>query len=133
MFWKTASGVNPGGTPAVSLWLSAGAAALCIVLSGTFKKIIDALSFFFVANYTLSFLSLFVLRRREPALRRPFRAWGHPWTTGLALCGSLAFLAGAIASDLRSGTRSSVHAFFILLASYPAYRLMRLLQRAPGR
>jgi APA family basic amino acid/polyamine antiporter len=133
LFWKPASGVNPGGTPAVSLWLSAGVAALSIALSGTFRKMIDALSFFFVASYALSFLSLFVLRSREPALRRPFRAWGHPWTTALALCGSLVFLAGAVASDLRTGARSSLYAFFILLASYPAYRLIKLLRRTAGR
>ena len=126
LFWKVAERVNAGGTPTVSLFFSAGIAVLFIVLSGTFKKLIDALSFFFVANYTMSFISLFVLRRREPDLPRPFRAWGHPWTTGLVLFGSVAFLVGTIVADLRSGTRSSVYALGILVASYPAYRLLRL-------
>ncbi len=130
LFWKQAARVNAGGTPSVSLWISVAIAALFIVLSGTFKTLIDALSFFFVANYTLSFTSLFVLRRREPHLPRPFRAWGHPWTTGLALLSSIAFLAGAIVGDLRGGTRSSIYALAILVASYPAYRLMRRM--SPG-
>ncbi len=27
------------------------------------------------------YISVFVLRRREPDLPRPYRAWGYPWTT----------------------------------------------------
>ena len=126
LFWKVAERVNAGGTPTVSLFFTAGIAVLFIVLSGTFKKLIDALSFFFVANYTMSFISLFVLRRREPDLPRPFRAWGHPWTTGLVLLGSVVYLVGTIVADLRSGTRASIYALAILVASYPAYRLLRI-------
>jgi basic amino acid/polyamine antiporter, APA family len=62
-----------------------------------------------------------VLRRREPDRARPFRAWGYPWTTALALLGSMAFLAGAVASD----TRNSLYALLLLAASYPGYRLVR--------
>ena len=53
-------------------------------------------AFFFVASYTLSFIAVFVLRRREPNAPRPYRAIGHPWTTGFVLLGSLAFLASAV-------------------------------------
>jgi APA family basic amino acid/polyamine antiporter len=83
-------------------------------------------SFFFVANYTVSFISLFVLRRREPEAARPYRAWGYPWTTGLALAGSLAFLGSAIVGDMKN----SLWALGVLAASYPIYRISRRL--APG-
>jgi basic amino acid/polyamine antiporter, APA family len=112
--------VNAGGTPTVALFTSA-LVALLFILSGTFEKVIAILAFFFVANYTISFLSVFVLRRREPALERPYRAWGYPWTTALALVGSIAFLCGAVASD----TRNSIYALLLLAASYPAYLLLR--------
>jgi APA family basic amino acid/polyamine antiporter len=79
------------------------------------------LAFFFVANYTLSFISVFVLRRREPEKERPYRAWGYPWTTALALLGSVLFLVGGIASD----TRNSLYALALLAVSYPLFRLMR--------
>ena len=126
LFWEAAAAVNARGTPAVSLWTSVGVSLLFLALSDTFKGLIEALTFFFVANYTLSFLSLFVLRRREPGLTRPYRAWGHPFTTALALAGSLAFLAGAVADDLLGGKRSSLYALALLLASYPAFRLMKI-------
>ncbi|MCA1556921.1 MAG: APC family permease, partial [Acidobacteria bacterium] len=87
--------------------------------------VIAILAFFFVANYTISFACVFVLRRREPELPRPYRAWGYPWTTMLALLGSVAFLCGAAASD----TRNSLYALILLAASYPAYLLLRRVSR----
>jgi len=77
-----------------------------------------------VATYAMSFASLFVLRRREPAAPRPFRAWGHPWTTGLILVASLAFMAGTVAADRVTG----LIAIGLVVASWPIYRL--LLRRA---
>jgi APA family basic amino acid/polyamine antiporter len=92
-----------------------------IVFGQTFEKVITVLAFFFVAMYVLSFISVFVLRRREPEKERPYRAWGYPWTTGLALIGSIAFLVGVIAGD----TRNSLYALALLAISYPAFRLFK--------
>ena len=125
LFTKRASTVNAGGTPTVALFTSTAVAVLFIVFGQTFEKVITVLAFFFVANYALSFISVFVLRRREPDKERPYRAWGYPWTTALALLGSIAFLVGAIASD----TRNSVYALLLLAASYPVFRLSRHLSK----
>ncbi|HEX7155279.1 MAG TPA: APC family permease [Thermoanaerobaculia bacterium] len=120
LFWRGAREVNRGGTPDVALMISSMLAAAFIV-TGTFETVIAKLAFFFVANYTLSFVTLFVLRRREPATPRPWRAWGHPLTTGLALVASVAFLIGAVYSD----TLSSIHSLGLLALSVPAYLLIR--------
>lgn len=132
LFSERAARVNAGGTPTVALFVSCAVAVLFIVLSGTFAKIIAGLSFFFVANYAMTFASLFVLRRREPRAARPFRAWGYPWTTALALAGSVAFLVGAVAADLAGETRDSLYALSLLAASYPLFRLVKLIER-PAR
>lgn len=124
LFWRGAAEVNGGGTPDVSLLISSSLAAAFIV-TGTFETVIAKLAFIFVANYTLSFVTLFVLRRREPDAPRPYRAWGHPYTTALAIAASVAFLAGAGASD----TRSSIHAVGLLLVSAPVFLLMRRFSR----
>jgi len=121
LFAKKAAAVNKGGTPVVALFTSAAVAVLFIVFGQTFDRVITVLAFFFVANYTLSFISVFVLRRREPEKQRPYRAWGYPWTTALALVGSVLFLAGAIASD----TQNSLYALGLLAVSYPLFRLMK--------
>jgi basic amino acid/polyamine antiporter, APA family len=124
LFTERAAVVNEGGTPAVALLMSAAVAVMFIVLGQTFEKVITVLAFFFVANYTLSFISVFVLRRREPEKKRPYRAWGYPWTTGLALVGSVLFLIGAIAAD----TRNSIYALLLLAVSYPIFRLTKNMQ-----
>jgi basic amino acid/polyamine antiporter, APA family len=62
-----------------------------------------------------------VLRRREPDAPRPYRAVGHPWTTGFVLLGSLAFLVSAVIAD----QRNSVYALAIVLVSYPVFRITR--------
>jgi amino acid transporter len=74
-----------------------------------------------VANYTLTFASLLILRRKERQTERPFMAKGHPWTTGGVFVLSVAFLVGAVAAD----TRNSVYSLLLLGASWPLYRLMR--------
>jgi APA family basic amino acid/polyamine antiporter len=120
LFWRGATEVNPGGTPDVALLFSSLLAGIFIV-SGRFEQVIAVLAFFFVANYTLSFASLFVLRRREPDAPRPYRAIGHPLTTGLAFLASIAFLAGAVASD----TRNSVYSLLLLGLSFPVYLFIK--------
>jgi APA family basic amino acid/polyamine antiporter len=131
LFAKQAAAVNQGGTPTVALLMSVAVALLFIVFGKTFEKIISALAFFFVANYTLSFISIFVLRRREPEKERPYRAWGYPWTTALALIGSVLFLVGAIAADLAGETRFSLYALALLVVSYPLFRLLKLKNGVP--
>ena len=124
LFTTKAAVVNKGGTPSVALWLSALVAILFIIFGQTAGQVITIVSFFFVANYVLSFISLFVLRRREPDKPRPYRAWGYPWTTGLALIGSVLFLAGAVAGD----TWNSVYALLLLAVSYPVFLVVKRLR-----
>jgi APA family basic amino acid/polyamine antiporter len=111
--------VNPGGTPVVAHWVSVGI-ALGFILSGTFNTVLALAAFFFVANYALSFTSVFVLRHREPDTPRPFRVPGFPYTTGLVLLGSIAFIVGSILSDRANSLRSIV----LLAMSWPVYRLV---------
>lgn len=121
LFWRGATEVNKGGTPDVALLISALVAAAFVVWSDTFSQVIAVLSFFFVANYTLSFAALFALRCSDPAAPRPYRAFAHPISTALALLASVAFLVGAVAAD----TRNSLFALLVLAFSYPVYRFVR--------
>jgi APA family basic amino acid/polyamine antiporter len=112
--------VNRGGTPVTSL-IATGAVALAFLATGTFETMIAIAAFFFVAAYSLSFIAVFLLRRREPNAARPYRAKGHPWTTGFVLAGSVAFLASAVIAD----RRNSLYALAIVVVSYPVFRFTR--------
>jgi basic amino acid/polyamine antiporter, APA family len=119
LFFRRAARVNVGGTPTFSLLLSTIVGVIFVL--GSFETVIAMLSFFFVANYTLTYTSLFVLRKKEPAMDRPYRAWGYPWTTGIALGGSVLFLIGSIVTD----RDNAPWALAMLVLSYPVYRVMK--------
>ena len=123
LFFRRAAKVNAGGTPAFSLLLSTIVGVLFVL--GSFERVIAMLSFFFVANYTLTYTSLFVLRKRAPEMERPYRAWGYPWTTGIALLGSVLFLIGSIATDRENAPL----ALLMLVLSYPVYRALKWASR----
>ena len=112
--------VNAGGTPTFALAVSAGL-TVAFAATGAFERVIAIAAFFFVAIYTTSFTAVFWLRYKEPATPRPYRAWGYPVSTAIALVGSIAFLIGAIWADpLHSGI-----AVVLVILSYPVYRMAR--------
>ena len=131
LFFKQAARVNKGGTPATALFLSTVVGIIFIL--GSFERVIAMLSFFFVANYALSYASLFRLRTNEPDANRPYRAWGYPWTSALALIASAAFLLSSLGLDLKNAIQQHewwpppppLLAFAILLVSYPLFRVMK--------
>jgi APA family basic amino acid/polyamine antiporter len=123
LFFPLFARVNRGGIPGPSLWLSTSV-GLCFAMF-SFERVAAILASFFVADYALSFVSLFVLRRRMPEAVRPHRAWGYPWTTSIALAASIVFLVGALASD-RENTPLT---FIVLAASYPVYRALKWVSR----
>jgi APA family basic amino acid/polyamine antiporter len=131
LFFRRATQVNAGGTPTVSLLLSTIVGVLFVLIAflseNAFERVIAMLSFFFVANYTLSYFSLFWLRKKEPQLARPYRAWGYPWSTGIALAASVLFLTGSIVTDRKNAPL----AVGMLVLSYPVFRVLKwVTQRA---
>jgi len=123
LFFPYFARVNKGGIPGPSLWLST-AVGLCFAMF-SFERVIAVLASFFVADYGLTFVSLFVLRRRLPNAARPYRAWGYPWTTSIALAASVVFLIGALASD----RENTPWTFVVLAASYPVFRALKWAAR----
>jgi basic amino acid/polyamine antiporter, APA family len=127
LFFRSVSRINRGGTPTIGLLLSALVGVAFAIFS--FERVIAMLAFFFVTNYLLSFISLFLLRRNDPQLQRPYRAWGYPWTTALALLGSIGFLIEAIRED----RTNSLFTLLALACSYPVYRILKTVSnRAPN-
>jgi APA family basic amino acid/polyamine antiporter len=116
--------VNTGGTPHVALIATSIVTAL-FLLTGTFERVISICSVLFVAGYAMSFASVFVLRHREPGTARPYRAWGHPVTTGLVLLGSIAFLVGTVIAEPTAGIVAAI----AVALSYPVYRVITRARR----
>ena len=120
LFTHHGTRVNKGGTPTITLLISTTVAVVFIV-SGTFNQVLAVIAFFFVSYYTMAFISVFVLRQREPDLPRPYRVWGYPWTTIIVTIGSIAFLVGAVKGD----TKNSLWALALLAISGPVYLIVK--------
>jgi basic amino acid/polyamine antiporter, APA family len=95
---RNITSINRGGTPSLALFFSASI-SIALVLSGSFDMLVAIGSILFVAVYLSGFASLLVLRRREPELTRPYKAWWYPWSTVLVLLASAAFLLGSVIGD----------------------------------
>jgi len=129
LFARQAVRVNAGGTPTVALLLSTIVTA-AFIASGTFNAVLGVVSLLMAINYLLVYLSMIVLRRREPDAPRPYRAWGYPWTAAAAILIGVVFVIGVALND----RRNSAIALVLLAASYPLYRgTRRLFQPVPGR
>jgi APA family basic amino acid/polyamine antiporter len=76
--------VNAGGTPTIGLWLTAFFIFVLAVTS-TFELLLRFMSFMALIVDGLVLTTLFVLRRREPDLHRPFRVPWYPFVPVLAL------------------------------------------------
>src|SRR6185312_11319249 len=123
LFFRRVTDINSGGTPAIALGLSA-AIAVGLILSGDFSRLIAIASVMFVAIYVSGFSALFVLRKREAGLPRPFKVWGYPLTPLIVLSGSIAFLVGSAVEDWIS----AVFTLGVIALTYPVYRVMQRTQ-----
>jgi APA family basic amino acid/polyamine antiporter len=115
--------VSASGTPLTGLLLTSGVTAL-LTLTGDFQTLLAIAAILYVGLYTSGFVSLLVLRQREPDLERPFGAWGQPWIALVVVAGSLAFLTGSVLGD-------PLHSLVALLLAALALPL-RLLVRSGG-
>ena len=76
-------------TPGRALWFQ-GCLGSLFALTGTFSELFSLVIFSAWIIYGLTVAALFRLRHREPALDRPYRAWGYPWAQALFVIGALA-------------------------------------------
>lgn len=63
--------------------------AIVYMLSGQFDTLTDMLVFVIWIFYTMTFLAVFILRKREPELERPYKVPGYPVVPAIALLGGL--------------------------------------------
>jgi APA family basic amino acid/polyamine antiporter len=96
LFLAGAARVHPRyRTPAFSI-AAQGVWSGLLVLSGTFGQLVEYTGFAVVLFAGVAVAGLFVLRRREPAAERPFKALGYPVAPALFVLVSLAIVVNAI-------------------------------------
>jgi APA family basic amino acid/polyamine antiporter len=77
LFLPAARKLNSNGVPSSALWMQfLWAAVLC--LSGKYGDLLDFIIFTVLIFYILTIAGIFKLRKTQPDLPRPYKAFGYP-------------------------------------------------------
>lgn len=77
LFFKRAGILNKNAVPSYALWLQCLVACIWS-LSGHYGDLLDMISFVVVCFYMLTIAGVFILRKTQPDLNRPYKAIGYP-------------------------------------------------------
>lgn len=90
LFFKKAGTLNEKAVPSYALWLQCIFACLWS-LSGKYGDLLDMISFVVVCFYMLTIAGIFILRKKQPDLKRPYKAFGYPFLPVLYIIAGLGF------------------------------------------
>jgi APA family basic amino acid/polyamine antiporter len=77
LFFKGAGMLNKFAVPGYALWLQCIFASAWS-LSGKYGDLLDMISFVVVCFYMLTIGGIFILRKKQPGMERPYKAFGYP-------------------------------------------------------
>ena len=124
-FWRGAATLEPSrGLPTRALRIQ-GAVTVVLVATGTFEDIYKLATIAMVVVGSLTVTALFILRRREPDMPRPYRAMGYPVLPALYLFGSVLVVGGMVWQAIVTGGESTypLTGLALFIIAYIAHRM----------
>jgi len=116
---KRAQVVGKGGNPIFAVivtWLL----TVGLIGVGGFDFLLLLSVFFYVPIYLAMIIGVVILRRREPDGERPYRAWGHPYSTIVCLVGWTVVTAFQAYAE----RETALYAVAMVAVSWPVYRYL---------
>ncbi len=83
---KRAQELGKGGNPVFAVLLT-WLVSVGLIFLGGFEFLVLLSVFLFIPLYLALIVGVLILRKREPESERPYRAWGHPYSTIVCLLG----------------------------------------------
>jgi len=80
VFFSFARRIQPSFHTPNGALIFLGCVAALLALTGTFEELYSLFVFAVWIFFALTAIAVLRLRRTEPKLLRPYRAWGYPWT-----------------------------------------------------
>lgn len=77
LFFKRTGELNKNAVPEWAMWAQCIVACL-LCLSGKYGDLLDMIAFVVVLFYALTIIGIFVLRKKQPGIERPYKAFGYP-------------------------------------------------------
>ncbi len=118
-FFQKIAQVNKTGSPFAAL-IVIGVLEIGYILSGSFAQLFGLGAFAMLFVNAFVYASVPALRKKEPALPRPYRQWGYPFTSVLLLIIVAALLGGFAIADYKS----LIILLSIIVISWPAFKLI---------
>lgn len=116
---KRAGEISRGGNPVFAVIISWGL-SVGLILIGGFEFLLYLSVFFHLFVYVLLIAGVIILRKRQPDTDRPYRAWGHPWSTLICLLGWIFFTLFQTVAEIET----ALYAAIMVAISWPVYRLI---------
>jgi APA family basic amino acid/polyamine antiporter len=116
---RRAGEISKGGNPTFAVLLSWGL-SIGLVMIGGFEFLLHLSVFFYLFLYALLIAGVIILRSRRPDTDRPYRAWGHPWSTYSCLFGWLLLALFQAVSEIDT----AAYAAIMVAISWPVYRAL---------
>jgi APA family basic amino acid/polyamine antiporter len=117
-FFKAIAEVHPRfRTPSVAIVVQCGLAILLLLLGGSFRQFFSLAIFAEWLFYMIAASTVFVFRRRDPNLDRPYRVWGYPVVPALFVLASTALLYYTFTTNLKT----SAGGCLAILAGVPVF------------
>ncbi len=114
---RRAGEISKGGNPIFAVLLSWGLSVGLIMIGG-FEFLLHLSVFFYLFLYVLLVAGVIILRSRQPDTDRPYRAWGHPWSTYTCLLGWLLIALFQAVAEIDT----AAYAAIMVAISWPVYR-----------
>jgi len=114
---RRAGEISKGGNPIFAVFLSWGLSVGLIMIGG-FEFLLHLSVFFYLFIYVVVIVGVIILRSRQPDADRPYRAWGHPWSTYSCLVGWLFISLFQAVVEIHT----AAYAAIMVAISWPVYR-----------
>jgi basic amino acid/polyamine antiporter, APA family len=113
-------------TPAVALVIQGAVAIVLVLVGGAFKELFSLAIFAEWLFYMVAASTIFVFRKREPGVNRPYRTMGYPVVPALFI-GTAAIL---LCYTFMSNLRNSMAGVVVILLGIPVYLWFARQKRA---
>jgi basic amino acid/polyamine antiporter, APA family len=95
LFFRAAGKLNKNAVPGWALWAQCVVAAI-LCLSGKYGDLLDMIAIVAVFFYALTVLGIFILRKKQPGIERPYKAFGYPLLPAIYILLALVFCVALI-------------------------------------
>lgn len=98
LFFRKAGVLNKNAVPGWALWAQCLVASV-LCLSGKYNDLLQMISFVAVFFYAITVLGIFILRRKQPNMERPYKAFGYPVLPAIYIVLALVFCVALIIQE----------------------------------